>query len=170
MPRLPAMAFMIKEFDEALPSIVFFAVGFNLFEFTTQLMLGDYMGRVANFLLATAAALVVGKAVLLADRLPFPRRFYAPPLIKPILFKTAIYTAVVFLVRILGEIVEYWLCGGTIVGIPDYIAHHTSWHFHAAIQIWVFILFLIYTSAAELNARLGPGELARMFFNHDHRN
>ena len=99
MPRLPAMAFIIKEFDEALPSIVFFAVGFNLFEFTTQLMLGDYMGRVANFLLATAAALVVGKAVLLADRLPFPRRFYAPPLIKPILFKTAVYTAVVFLVR-----------------------------------------------------------------------
>jgi hypothetical protein len=164
MPRSLSMAFVIKEFDEALPSIVFFAVGFNLFEFTTQLMLGDYLDRFANYLLATVAALVVGKAVLLANLLPFPRRFRAPPLIRPILSKTVVYTAVVFLVRILEEIAEYWFRGGTIVSTPDFVADHFFWHFHAAIQIWIFILFFIYTSATELDARLGHGELFRILF------
>jgi hypothetical protein len=155
-----ARAFVVKEIEEVLPPILFFAVGFNLVEFTTQLVLDDYMARFANYLVATAAALVVGKAVLLANLLPFLRRFDAAPLIRPILFKTVVYAAVVFLVRVLEKIVEYWFGGG----IPDYVARHFSWHWHAAIQIWIFVLFFIYTSATELDARLGRGELARIFF------
>jgi hypothetical protein len=34
----------------------------------------------------------------------------------------------------------------------------------AAIQIWIFVLFLIYTSLEELNTRLGDGELIKIFF------
>jgi hypothetical protein len=165
MPRSRALAFIIEEIEEVLPPVVFFAVGFNLIEFTTQLVLDDYLARFANYMVATAAALVVGKAVLLANMLPFLRRFDTAPLIRPILFKTIVYAAVVFLVRILEKIVEYWFGGGTITGIPDYVAHHFSWHFHAAVQIWIFVLFFIYTSAAELDARLGRGELARIFFS-----
>jgi len=44
-------------------------------------------------------ALVVGKAVLIADALPFLRRYDRASLIKPILFKTLIYSVVVFFVR-----------------------------------------------------------------------
>jgi hypothetical protein len=40
---------------------------------------------------------------------------------------------------------------------------HFTWHRFAAIQIWIFVLFLIYTSVAELNARLGKGELVKIF-------
>jgi hypothetical protein len=104
------------------------------------------MARFANYLVATAAALLVGKAVLLANLLPFLRRFDAAPLIRPILFKTVVYCTVVFLVRVLEKVVEYWFGGGTIGGIPDYVAHNFSWHWHAAIQIWIFVLFFIYTS------------------------
>jgi hypothetical protein len=166
MPRSRVLAFVIKELEEVLPPVVFFAVGFNLVEFTTQLVLDDYLARFANYMVATAAALVVGKAVLLANMLPFLRRFDRAPLIRPILFKTVVYAAVVFFVRILEKIVEYWFGGGTMAGIPDYVAHHFSWHFHAAVQIWIFVLFFIYTSATELDARLGRGELARIFFSH----
>jgi hypothetical protein len=164
MAQSRALAFAIKEFEEVLPPIVFFAIGFNLIEFTTQLVLDDYLARFANYMVATAAALVVGKAVLLANLLPFLRRFDTAPLIRPILFKTLVYTAVVFLVRVLEKIVEYWIGGGTIAGIPDYVVNHFSWHFHAAVQIWIFVLFFIYTSATELDARLGRGELGRIFF------
>ena len=69
---------------------MFFAVGFNLVELTTQLVLDDYLARFANYMVATAAALVVGKAVLLANMLPFLRRFDRAPLIRPILFKTIV--------------------------------------------------------------------------------
>jgi hypothetical protein len=33
-----------------------------------------------------------------------------------------------------------------------------------AVQIWIFVLFLIYTTAAELNALFGDGELRRISF------
>jgi hypothetical protein len=44
------------------------------------------------------------------------------------------------------------------------VVAHFTWHRFAAIQIWIFVLFLIYTSVAELNARLGKGELVKIFF------
>jgi hypothetical protein len=156
--------FAIEEFREVLPPTVFFAIGFNLIELTTQLLLDDYLVRFANFMVATAAALLVGKAVLVANRLPFLNRFDTAPLIRPILFKTVVYTVVVFLVRFLERLVEYGFHGGTVMALPGYIVHHFSWHRFAAVQIWTFVLFLLYTSATELNARLGHGELTRHLF------
>jgi hypothetical protein len=159
-----ALAFVVKELKEVIPPTVFFAAGFNLIEGTTQLILDDYLVRFANFMVATAAALVVGKAVLVANAMPFLRRFDAAPMIRPVLFKTVVYCLVVFLVRVLEKLVEYWLGGGTILGIPDYVTQHFTWHRFAAIQIWIFVLFLIYTSITELNALFGHGELFKLVF------
>ena len=69
MPR--ALAFVIREFEEMLPPTLFFAVGFNLIVLTTQLFLDDYQQQFFGFMIATTAALVVGKAVLLANAVPF---------------------------------------------------------------------------------------------------
>jgi len=164
MPRSGVLAFVIKEFREVLPPIVFFAIGFNLIELTTQLILAEYMARLANFMIATTTALVVGKAVLVANALPFLRRFDAAPLIRPVLFKTAVYWAVVFVARFLEQVIEYAVGGGTISGFPEYVTTHFTWHRFAAIQIWIFVLFLVYTSIRELDARLGRGMIASMFF------
>jgi len=164
MPRSRVVAFVIKELREVLPPTLFFAVGFNLIELTTQLILDDYLVRFANFMVATAAALVVGKSVLVANFLPFLRRYDSAPLIRPILFKTIVYTLVVFLVRFLERIIEYAVGGGTISGFPDYVITHLTWHRFAANQLWILVLFLVYTSVTELDARLGQGELARILF------
>jgi hypothetical protein len=153
------LAFIIKKFKEVIPPTVFFAVGFNVIVLTTQLVLDDYLVRFANFMVATTAALVVGKAVLVANELPFFRRFDRAPLIQPILFKT-----VVFLARFLERIFEYWLSGGTMAGISEYVSDNFSWHRFAAIQIWIFVLFLIYTTTMELNTLFGDGELFKIIF------
>lgn len=39
---------------------------------------------------------MAGKAVLVAEKMPFMRRFDGAPLIQPILFKTVVYWAFVF--------------------------------------------------------------------------
>jgi hypothetical protein len=121
--------------------------------------------RFANFMIATTAALVVGKAVLVANALPFLRRFDTAPLIQPILFKTVVYWGVVLVVRFLEQLLEYWFGGGTVGGVPQYVMVHFTWHRFAAIQIWIFVLFLIYTFITELNARLGQGELVKLTFS-----
>src|SRR6516164_11781656 len=165
MSRSGVRAFLIKELQEVWPPTLFFAVSFNLIVLTINLILADYLRSFASFMVATATALVVGKAVLVADAMPFLRRFDMAPMIQPILFKTFVYWAVVFLVRFLEKLVEYFFAGGTFGGIPEYVATHFTWHRFAAIQIWIFVLFLIYTSVSELNARLGNGELSKMFFS-----
>jgi len=156
--------FVVKELREVWPPTLFFAIAFNLLVLTTQLILADYLIHFANFMLATMCALVVGKSVLLANALPFFSRFDAAPMIQPVLFKTFVYWAVVFLVRFLEKLGEYLFAGGTLSGISEYISTHFTWHRFAAIQIWIFVLFLIYTSVAELNARLGNGKLMKIFF------
>ena len=165
MSKSALSAFLIKEFKEVLPPTVFFALGFNLIVLTTNLILADYLRSFAGFMVATATALVVGKAVLVANAIPLLRRFDTAPMIQPILFKTTVYWAVVFLVRFLEKLVEYLFAGGTFGGIPEYVTTHFTWHRFAAIQIWIFVLFLIYTSVSELNALLGNGELRKMFFS-----
>ena len=160
----PIPAFIIKEIREALPAMVFFAIGFNLIVLTTQLILDDNGAQFAGFMVATATALVVGKAVLVAKLLPFFRRFDNAPLIQPVLFKTAVYWAVVFLARFLEKLVEYLFDGGRIGGIPEYVTTHFTWHRFGAIQLWIFVLFLIYVTADELNTLFGHGELFKIFF------
>jgi hypothetical protein len=164
MPKSRLLAFVIKELREVWPPTVFFAIGFNLIVLTTDLILADYLVSFGSFMVATMTALVVGKAVLLAKAMPFLRRFDKAPMIQPVLFKTIVYWAVVFLVRFLEKLVEYLFAGGTLSGIPEYISTHFTWHRFAAIQIWIFVLFLIYTSVEELNARLGDDELMKIFF------
>ncbi len=57
-------------------------------------------------MLVTLSALIVGKAVLVANALPFFRRFDTAPIVQPVLFKTVICCAVVVLVRFLERLDE----------------------------------------------------------------
>jgi hypothetical protein len=165
MLKTRLLAFVIKELREVLPPTLFFAIGFNLIVFTTQLILADYLVHFASFIVATMCALVIGKSVLVANALPFLRRFDKTPMIRPVLFKTIVYWAVVFLVRFLEKLVEYLFAGGNLSGIPEYVSTHFTWHRFAAIQIWILVLCLSYTSVAELSARLGNGKLLKIFFS-----
>jgi hypothetical protein len=158
------LTFAVKELREVVPPTLFFAVGFNLIVLTTDLILADYLVSFGSFMVATVTALVVGKAVLIANAMPFLRRFDTAPMIRPVLFKTTVYWAVVFLVRFVEKLIEYLFAGGSLSGIPEYVGAHFTWHRFAAIQIWIFVLFLIYTSVAELNRRIADGGLGKIFF------
>ena len=98
-------AWFLHELRAALPPTMFFFVGFNYIILTTNLLVADYAVAVSNFMLATVAALVVGKAVITANAMPFLKLFDRAPLIQPILFKTAIYWFATFIARLAGPFV-----------------------------------------------------------------
>jgi hypothetical protein len=102
---------LLHEVREVLPPTIFFFVGFNFIVLTTNLLVAQYLVAVSNFMLATVAALVVGKAVLVANKIPLLRRYDRAPLIQPILFKTAFYWVAVFLARLLERFVHFALEG-----------------------------------------------------------
>ena len=58
---------LLHEFRQVLPPTIFFFIGFNLILFTKRLILEDYLIQFAGFFIATTAALIVGKVVLVAD-------------------------------------------------------------------------------------------------------
>jgi hypothetical protein len=117
-------------------------------------------------MLATMSALVVGKTVLVANMMPFLRRFDHAPLIQPILFKTVVYTVLVFVVRLLEAFVHYVVQDGSIGGggFLHELLGSFSWDHFIAVQIWIFVLFLVYVTASELDELFGDGELFRIFF------
>jgi len=160
-------AFLLRELREMLPPTIFFFVGFNLIVLTTNLLLADYLVAFGNFVVATTAALVVGKSVLVANAMALLRRYDRAPLIQPILFKTTIYWAVVFVARLLEHWIRFTFVEHHPLGtfLPHMVATF-SWHRFAAIQIWVLVLFLIYVTASEFNHLFGHGELARILFTY----
>jgi hypothetical protein len=162
-----AGAFVLHEFLEMLPPTIFFFIGFNLIVLTTNLLLAAYSVAVGSFLLATTAALVVGKSVLVANAMALLRRYDRAPLIQPILFKTVFYWAIVFLARLLEHWIRFTFVEHHPLGtfLPHMVATF-EWRRFVAIQLWILVLFLIYVTASEFNHLFGDGELRRVLFTH----
>jgi hypothetical protein len=152
-----AFNWWIAQVKHALPPTIFFFVGFNLILWTKRLILEEHGVEFSGFLTATLAALLVGKAVLVTDNLPFMRRFNGAPLIQPILFKSAIYWLCVFMVRLAEGLLHFLAAGGVLANFPTHLVQHFSWPRFLSIQ-------LIYVTTHELNMLIGDGELYRLFF------
>ncbi|MFL5286688.1 MAG: hypothetical protein ACJ8AW_38370 [Rhodopila sp.] len=157
-------AWILHEWLEMLRPTIFFFVGFNFIVLTTNLLVAEYLVAVSNFMLASLAALVVGKGVLVASKMSLLRRYDRAPLIQPILYKATVYWVVVFLVRILERFVHFTLEGNPPGAFPSYLVTTFSWHRFSAISLWIMALFLIYVTATEFSRLFGPGELRRLFF------
>jgi hypothetical protein len=153
-------AFLLRELREMLPPTIFFFISFNLILLTTNLLVADYGGSVGSFMLVTGGALVVGKAVLVANATQSIRRYNRAPLIRPILFKTVFYWAVVLVARLLEHWIRFWLVEHHPLGtFLPYMISTFDWHHFIAIQLWILVIFLVYEVAAELNHLFGKGEL-----------
>lgn len=153
------------ELREALAPTAFFFIGFNFIVLTTNLLVAHYAVAVSNFMLATLGALVVGKAVLTANAMPFLKRFDRAPLIQPILFKTAIYWIAVLIARLAERFLRFTLIDGNSPGdFAAYLITSFSWQRFVAISLWILVLFLIYVTASELIQLLGKSDMRRLFF------
>ena len=159
-----AFDWWIAQVKHALPPTIFFFLGFNLILWTKRLILEEHGVEFGGFLTATLAALLVGKAVLVTDNLPFMRRFDGAPMIQPILFKSAIYWLCVLMVRLAERLVHFLVAGGVIADFPTHLVEHFSWPRFLSIQVWLMVLFLVYVTTHELNMLIGDGELYRLFF------
>jgi hypothetical protein len=137
----------------------------SLIELTSNLLVAQYLVAISSFILATMAALVVGKAVLIANNLPIIRLFDRAPLIRPILFKTLVYWVIVFVARILERFVHFSVLEGHSPGdFPTHLVTTFSWHRFLAISLWLLVLFFIYVTVLEFSQLFGQGEIRRLMF------
>jgi hypothetical protein len=159
-----AVRIWLREVRHLLPPTLYFFCAFNLIVHTTNLLTRNYWFAASHFLTATLLALLVGKAVLVADKIRAIDRFRGAPLIKPILYKTLFYGLMVMLFRVVEQLIHFSFDGGGFHLAFQEAADAFSWRRFAAIQIWLFTCFLLYVTATELSAALGPGKLKRLIF------
>ncbi|MDB5490148.1 MAG: hypothetical protein JWQ58_3863 [Reyranella sp.] len=149
-----------------LPPTLYFFIAFNLIVVTTNLLTRDYWFNLGTFMLASTTALIVGKVVLVVDRVRIIDKFRGAPLAQPILYKTVFYAVVVTVVRYLERMVHFAFDARGFDAAAEAALADFSWHKFVAVQIWIFVCFLLYVTASELNALVGDGQLRRLFFHH----
>jgi hypothetical protein len=165
MSVMSKLSAKIKEEIEALlPPTLFFFIALHLVAFMRALMLkgtGITVGASAS---VTVAALVLGKAVLVADLLPFIDRFPERPLVYNVAWKTFLYCLVALLLHYLERLIEFSReAGGLIAGNEKLLAAIVWPHFWA-IQILLFVLILMYCTMHEFVRVIGGDRVRRIFF------
>src|SRR5436189_1627560 len=153
-----------EEFFALLPPTIFFFVALHVVAFVRVLMLkGTGISPLSSMSVAVAA-LILGKAVLLADMLPMINRFPDKPLIYNVAWKTLIYWLVATLIHYLERLVDFWWqTGGFAAGNRKLLAEMIWPHFWA-IQIILFVLIAMYCMMHELVRVMGKAKAMRIFF------
>jgi hypothetical protein len=153
-----------KEFFELLPPTIFFFVALHILAFVRVLMeKGTGISPLSTMSIAVAA-LILGKAVLIADILPMINRFPNKPLIYNIAWKTLIYWLMATLIHYLERLIDFWRqAGGFVAGNKKLLAEMVWPHFWA-IQIILFALIVMYCTMHEMVRVIGKEKALRMFF------
>ena len=153
-----------KEFFELLPPTIFFFVALHIVAFVRVLMLKKTGIAPSSSISIAVAALILGKAVLIADMLPFINRFPHKPLIYNIAWKTIIYLAVAAFIHYLERLVDFSRAAGSLVAGNEKLLAEMVWPHFWAIQIILFVLILMYCTMHELTRLIGADRVRRMFF------
>src|SRR5437660_1800704 len=153
-----------EELFSLLPPTIFFFVALHIVAFARVLMLkGTGISPVSSMSIAVAA-LILGKAVLIADMLPIINRFPHKPLIYNIAWKTLIYLLISLVIHYLERLVDFWRqAGGFFAGNQKLLAEIVWPHFWA-IQIILFMLVAMYCTMHELVRVIGKEKAMRIFF------
>jgi hypothetical protein len=154
----------MREARHALPPMVFFLVSFNLLVLTVALIARGESGDLPSYAAATVAALVCGKAVLIADKLPFFNRFPDRPLIWNVIWKALLYVAITVLFRLIETMIHGWLYDRHVGAGVEHALAGFAWPRFLIIQLWLAALFLVYTLFSELVLTFGRERMMRLFF------
>src|SRR5207249_11267195 len=133
-----------KEFFALIPPTIYFFVALHIVAFVRVLMLEKTGIAPSSSISIAVAALILGKAVLIADMLPLINRFPHKPLIYNIAWKTVIYLLMATLIHYLERLIDFWRqTGGLMAGNQKLLAEIVWPHFWA-IQIILFVLIAMY--------------------------
>ena len=153
-----------EELLAVLPPTLFFFVALHLIAVVRMLMTMDTAIELQTTMSIGVAALILGKAVLIADMLPFINRFPDKPLIYNVGWKTTIYLFLASVLHYLERLFDFSSEAGGIVAGHEKLVAEVVWPHFWAVQILLFVLILIYCTARELVRLIGRDKVLRIFF------
>jgi hypothetical protein len=153
-----------EEFVALLPPTIFFFVMLGLVSVIRALMLKGTGIPLSTPVQVAVGALVLGKAVLIADLLPAINRYPDKPLGYNVAWKTCIYVVAAMVLHYLERLVDFWKSAGGFVAGNEKMLAEMVWPHFWAIQILLTVLIFNYCMLHELARAIGPQKLRAMFF------
>jgi len=153
-----------EEFFKLLPPTIFFFVALHIVAFVHVLMLERTGISPSSSVSIAIAALLLGKAVLIADMLPIINRFPNKPLIYNVAWKTVIYWLISVAIHYVERLIEFWRQTGSFAAGNEKLLSEIIWPHFWAIQIILFVLIAMYCMMHELVRVMGREKVMRIFF------
>jgi len=153
-----------EEFFAILPPTILFFVALHLVTFIHVLIAkGSHFQPLSTMSIAIAA-LILGKAVLIADMLPPINRYPNKPLAYNIVWKTMIYLLMASVIHYLERLIDFSRQAGGVVAGNEKLLAEIVWPHYLAVEIILFILILAYCTVRELARVIGKEKMLRLFF------
>jgi hypothetical protein len=152
------------ELAEMIPPTIYFFVILHIVALIRTLMTRNSGIDPSTTMSIGIAALILGKAVLLANALPFINRFPEKPLIWNVCWKSAAYFLVALLIHYLEHLYDFWKVAPGFAAANEKLLAEIVWPHYWAIQILLGVLIFAYCVITELARAVGPGKLKTMFF------
>ena len=153
-----------EEFQALLPPALFFFVMLHLVALIRALMLKGTGIAVSTSWQVTLSALILGKAVLLADMLPFINRYPTKPLIYNVVWKTLVYSLASLVIHYLEHLIDFWRQTGSLAAGNRKLFAEIVWPHFLAIQILLVAMIFSYCMLRELVRVIGRRKALEMFF------
>src|SRR5438046_7886925 len=129
-----------EEFFALLPPTIYFFVALHIVAFVRVLMLEKTGISPTSSISIAVAALILGKAVLIADMLPMINRFPHKPLIYNIAWKTVIYLLISAVIHYLERLIDFLRETGGFVAGNQKLLSEIVWPHFWAIQLILCVL------------------------------
>jgi hypothetical protein len=153
-----------EEFLAMLPPTIYFFVMLHIIAIIRVLMVRAGQFEPSSTVSIAIASLILGKAVLIADMLPWINRFPEKPLIYNVSWKTVTYTVVAGIIHYLEHLWDFAREAGGIVAGNQKLLQEIVWPHFWAIQLLLVILVFQYCTTHELTRAVGRDKLMRIFF------
>lgn len=158
------LLFLKKEILEVLPPTIYFFVVFHILALVSSITANEYGVSIPSMVYATIGAIIVAKAILIADAFPFLKKLGKERLIYNVAWRVLIYAALAMLFQLLEDIIPL---------ISKYKSFGLAWEHYITetnwIRFWavhlIFILFLlVYVVLLEIKDAIGRDKFRELFF------
>lgn len=146
-----------------LPVVLFFLVAFSLVDATRQVVDKHVIGYYSYFSILIAS-LIMGKVVLIADKLSVIELYSKKPLIYATLWKSFFYVFCSIVLRIIEHVIPTVYDGADWTVVCREIMRHAQNPLFWIAQMWLAYLFIIFVGYRELIFSVGSAKVRKLFF------
>ena len=154
---------VVRDIREVIHPVIFLFCMFELVAVTNWLLLESYSITPTHTLFAAVGAIFGGKAILVANKLPYLHIFQGRPVLISVLWRSLIYALFCALFLCSEHIITGLFHRESPLSSLENLGSHVPLPHVAANAIWLFVSLLLYNSYVEVDRHLGTGTLRGIF-------